>query len=107
MTESAEGRLEARDLRKVFRSRNGLRVTRLQAVRDVSFTIAARGDKVRDDHGNHLVNLQITFDAQFPGGAAGDSARDFLPTAMDKSHDWLCTVSRTVQLETPVEFRTA
>jgi peptide/nickel transport system ATP-binding protein len=41
MTESAEGRLEARDLRKVFRSRNGLRVTRLQAVRDVSFTIAA------------------------------------------------------------------
>lgn len=70
----------------------------------VSFTVHPRGDRVRDDQGNHLVNLQITFDARFPDGEAGDAAREFLPTAMAKSHDWLCTVARTVQLGAPIEF---
>ena len=69
------------------------------------FGINARGDKVRDDDGNHLVNIQLTFDAEFPEGEAGQAARDFLPNAMAKSRDRLCTVSRTVQLSTPVEFR--
>ena len=69
-----------------------------------SFTVHARGDKVRDDSGNHLTCVQVTFDARFPAGEEGEAARDFLPTAMAKSHDWLCTVSRTVQLGTPVEF---
>jgi uncharacterized OsmC-like protein len=69
-----------------------------------SFAINARGDKVRDDQGNHLVNLQVSFDARFPEGEAGDAARDFLPDAMAKSHDWLCTVSRTIQIGAPVEF---
>jgi putative redox protein len=71
----------------------------------LSFAVNARGDKVRDDEGNHLVNLQVTFNAEFPESEAGDAARDFLPTAMDKSHDWLCTVARTVHLGAPVEFR--
>jgi len=70
-----------------------------------SFTINSRGDKVRDDEGNHLINLQVTFDAQFPEGEEGDAARDFLPKAMAKSHDWLCTVTRTVELGPSVEFR--
>lgn len=69
------------------------------------FGINARADKIRDDDGNHLVNIQVTFDAEFPEGAEGQSARDFLPTAMAKSRDRLCTVSRTVQLGAPVEFR--
>lgn len=71
-----------------------------------SFHIEARGDKVRDAGGNHLVNLQITFDARFPDDAGGDAARAFLPTAMAKSRDWLCTVSRTIQLGAPVDYRT-
>lgn len=70
-----------------------------------SFTIESRGDKVRDDQGNHLINLQVTFDAQFPDDEGGDAAREFLPKAMAKSRDWLCTVARTVQLGEPVEFR--
>jgi len=70
-----------------------------------SFAINSRGDKVRDDEGNHLVNLQVTFHAQFAEGEAGDAAREFLPKAMAKSHDWLCTVTRTVELGPPVEFR--
>ena len=69
------------------------------------FGINARADKVRDDSGNHLVNIQVTFDTEFPDDEGGRAARDFLPTAMSKSHDRLCTVSRTVQLGAPVEFR--
>jgi uncharacterized OsmC-like protein len=69
------------------------------------FGLNARADKVRDDGGNHLVNIQITFDAEFPESDDGQTARDFLPKAMAKSHDWLCTVARTVQLGVPVEFR--
>jgi uncharacterized OsmC-like protein len=72
-----------------------------------SFTVHTRGDKVRDEGGNHLVNLQITFDAKFPDDEGGNAAREFLPKAMAKSRDWLCTVSRTVQLGTPVEYREA
>ena len=69
------------------------------------FGMNARADKVRDDSGNHLVNIQITFDAEFPEGESGQAARDFLPKAMAKSHDRLCTVTRTVELGEPVEFR--
>ena len=67
--------------------------------------VNARADKVRDDDGNHLVNIQLTFDAEFPEGEAGQSARDFLPKAMAKSRDRICTVSRTVQLGAPIEYR--
>ena len=69
-----------------------------------SFTIESRADKIRDDHGNRLVNVQLTFDAQFPADASGAKAREFLPKAMAKSRDWLCTVARTVQIGTPVQF---
>lgn len=69
------------------------------------FGVNARADKVRDDDGNHLVNIQLTFDAEFPEGEAGQAARDFLPKAMAKSRDRICTVSRTVQLGEPVEYR--
>lgn len=69
------------------------------------FGINARADKVRDENGNHLVNIQLTFDTEFPEGEAGQAARDFLPNAMAKSRDRICTVSRTVQLGAPVEYR--
>jgi uncharacterized OsmC-like protein len=66
------------------------------------FTVTATGDKIRDEHGNHLVNLTVTFDVTFPEGATGDAARAILPRAVKLSHDKLCTVSRTVELGTPV-----
>lgn len=69
-----------------------------------SFVVDARGDKVRDDDGNHLTNLRITFDVEFPEGDGGDAAREFLPRAIEMSRDRLCTVSRTVALPTDVEF---
>jgi uncharacterized OsmC-like protein len=72
-----------------------------------SFRVAVTGDKIRDEHGSRMVNLAITFDIRFAAGPDGDAARDVLPDAVAKSHDRLCTVSRTVQVGTPVANRIA
>jgi putative redox protein len=70
-----------------------------------SFQIVVDADKARDDGGNHLVNIQVTYRITFPAGADGDKARAILPEAVRHSHDRLCTVSRTVELPTPVATR--
>jgi putative redox protein len=79
-------------------------VTGRRATPDV-FEVTCEGEKVRDDHGNHLADLQVTFTVRFPEGEDGDRAREMLPRALQMSHDRLCTVSRTVQLSTPVTMR--
>jgi putative redox protein len=70
-----------------------------------SFRVTVTADKIRDDDGNRLTNLTVTFRITFPADA--DAARETLPRAVAQSHDRLCTVSRTVQLGTPVEDRIA
>jgi uncharacterized OsmC-like protein len=73
-----------------------------------SFVVHVTGDKVRDETGgNRLVNLAIQLRVTFPEGTAGDAAQEALPRAARMSHDRLCTVSRTVELGTPVDTRTA
>ena len=42
---------------------------------------------------------------RFPEGEDGDKARALLPDVVRKSHDRLCTVSRTVELGTPIADR--
>ncbi len=69
-----------------------------------SFEISAEGHKVRDDHGNHLVDLKVTVDITFPEGPDGDRAREMLPRAVQQTHDRICTVSRTVALGEPVDY---
>lgn len=71
-----------------------------------SFEVQSDGEKVRDEDGNHLQDIVVTFRVAFPEGDDGDRARDMLPKAVAMSHDRLCTVSRTVQLGTPVTMRT-
>lgn len=73
-------------------------------VEPVSFDLASEGTKVRDENGNHLTNIRVTFDLRFPEGETGDKARESIPRSIAQSHDRLCTVSRTVQLGTPVEM---
>jgi uncharacterized OsmC-like protein len=67
------------------------------------FDVEATGDKIRDDDGNRMTNLELTFRIRFPEGEAGDAARALLPDAVAKSHDRLCTVSRTVELGSPIK----
>jgi uncharacterized OsmC-like protein len=69
-----------------------------------SFDVHVEGEKVRDDDGNHLRNLRVVFDVTFPEGEAGDAARGVLQSAIERSRDRICTVSRTVALPTPVQM---
>jgi len=73
----------------------------------VEFTVEGAGDKVRDDAGNAMAGLEVTFTVRFPEGPDGDRAREMLPKAIAMSHDRLCTVTRTVVRGTPVETRQA
>lgn len=62
------------------------------------FEVQVDAEKVADEHGNHLKDIVITFRVTYPEGAGGDAARAILPDIVQKSHDRLCTVSRTVML---------
>ncbi|WP_062646256.1 OsmC family protein [Streptomyces maremycinicus] len=66
------------------------------------FTVTVTGEKVSDDFGNRMTDLAVTFSVRFPEGASGDRARTILPRAVTVSHDRLCTVSRTIEIGTPV-----
>ncbi|TWD84169.1 putative OsmC-like protein [Kribbella amoyensis] len=67
------------------------------------FGAVVTGDKIRDpEEGNRMENLKVEFTIRFPEGEDGDKAREALPRAVKMSHDRLCTVSRTVELGTPV-----
>ena len=79
-------------------------ITRKRAAAE-SFSVAASGHKVRDEHGNRLVNLSVTFDVVFPAGEGGDAAREVLPRSLEQTRDRLCTVGRTVQLGAPLDYR--
>ncbi|MGH3494062.1 MAG: OsmC family protein [Sciscionella sp.] len=69
------------------------------------FEVTVSGAKARDDQGNHLTDLDIAFVVGFPVGEAGDAARRVLPDAVRRSHERLCTVSRTVELPNTVTAR--
>jgi putative redox protein len=67
-----------------------------------SFQVTVDAEKVRDAQGNRLTDIVVTFRVGFPDGQDGDKARAILPEAVQMSHDRLCTVSRTVELGTPI-----
>lgn len=57
---------------------------------------------VRDESGNVLRDLHLSFRVRFPEGPEGDAARAALPRAVRASHDRTCTVSRTIEAGVPV-----
>jgi putative redox protein len=67
-----------------------------------SFEVVVEADKVRDDVGNILRDLRVTFRVAFPDGEDGDRAREILPKAARTSHDRTCTVGRTVEAATTI-----
>ena len=67
-----------------------------------SFAVDAGAEKIRDAGGNRLTDITVTFRVVFPSGEGGDKARALLPDAVRQSHERLCTVSRTVELGTPI-----
>jgi len=70
-----------------------------------SFEVRVEANKIRDEDGNRLTDIEVTFRIAFPAGEDGDAARAILPDVVKKSHDRLCTVGRTVELGTPITER--
>jgi putative redox protein len=67
-----------------------------------AFEVEVGADKIRDEAGNRMTNIEVTFRLAFPATGQGDEARAILPDVVRKSHDRLCTVGRTVITGTPV-----
>lgn len=72
-----------------------------------AFTVEVGAEKIRDALGSRLTDIAVTFHVSFPEGEGGDAARELLPGAVRRSHDSLCTVSKTVELGTPVSSTVA
>jgi uncharacterized OsmC-like protein len=70
-----------------------------------AFDIRVDATKVHDVMGNRLTDIELIFHIEFPEGKRGDDARSLLPQAVQRSHDRLCTVSRTVEIGTPIATR--
>ena len=66
------------------------------------FDVVAVADKVLDADGNHLSGITLDFRVTFPDSDEGRAAESVLARSVTMSHDRLCTVSRTVELGTPV-----
>ncbi|MCM0619066.1 OsmC family protein [Nocardioides bruguierae] len=71
-----------------------------------SLRARAEGHKIRDEQGNRMSDLQVTFDVAFPDGEAGDAARAVLERTVRMIEDRLCTVGRTVTVGDHVRYRT-
>lgn len=72
-----------------------------------SFEVQVIAEKVRDENGNRLRDPRLSFRVEFPDDSAGDTARDRLPEAVQRAHDRLCTVSRTIELPSVVQMSVA
>ena len=69
------------------------------------FQLNCSGQYTKDRHGNRLTGIEVDFDVEFPDTEGGVAAADVLEIAIRRSHDRLCTVTRTVELPTPVGAR--
>jgi putative redox protein len=81
---------------------DAITVKRSQPVR---FQVSCSGHTTRSAHGNHVTEIHVDFDVEFPDSEEGEAAEHVLEKAIRKSHDRLCTVTRTVELPTPVDAR--
>ena len=55
--------------------------------------------------GSRLVDLAVDFRIRFPDSEAGRAAEAVLVRAITASHDRICTVTRTVEVASPVTAR--
>ncbi len=72
-----------------------------------AFTLTSEGYKIRDELGNRMVDITVTFDPAFSDSEEGREADGVVERAMQQSHDRLCTVTRTVLNGTDVTFTRA
>lgn len=74
-------------------------------VEPISFDVDVNADRVKDADGNRADNIEVDFLVRFPEGEEGKRAQAKIDSAIAAAHDRMCTVSRTVELGTPVTMR--
>jgi uncharacterized OsmC-like protein len=72
-----------------------------------SFDVRISANKIRDEHGNRMVDILVRLEVDFPDTDEGRAALEVLPSAARRSRDRLCTVGRTVVVATPVTVEVA
>lgn len=72
-----------------------------------AFAAHAEGHKIRDEGGNRVTGITVTFEIEFPEGPEGDAARAVVPRTVQQVQDRLCTVGRTITVGDQVRYRTA
>lgn len=77
-------------------------VVTARRVEPVSFDVTVSAEVDHADGANRLTDIGIRFQLDFGQGPEADSARRVAPAAARVSHQRTCTVSRTVELGTPV-----
>lgn len=70
-----------------------------------TFDVDVTADRVHDDTGNRLDAIEVDFLVRFPDTDEGRRAQGLVEDAIKAAHERLCTVSRTVELGTPVAMR--
>ncbi len=68
------------------------------------FLVRAAGERIEEDGASRLAGVELEFELAFPEDAAGQDAAKLVPRLVQLSHDKHCTVSRTVEHQTPVTF---
>ncbi|MFC0581420.1 OsmC family protein [Micrococcoides hystricis] len=68
------------------------------------FVVKAEGDRVNEDGASRLSAVRLEFDIEFPHDEAGQKAADMIQRVVQLSHDKHCTVARTVEHQTQVDF---
>lgn len=69
-----------------------------------NFTVTSSGVRVDEDGAVRLDDIQVNFNVTFPATEDGAKAAGMVDRLIKLSHDKDCTVSRTVELPTKVEF---
>lgn len=71
------------------------------------FRVEASGHKITEERGGtRLKDLNLSFQLAFPDDEGGRKAAGLVDRLVALSHDKYCTVSRTVEHGTPVDFET-
>ena len=68
------------------------------------FDVTATADKIDEDGASRVDNVHLDFDLEFPVDEEGRKADARIERLVGLSHDKYCTVSRTVEHPTKVEF---
>lgn len=69
-----------------------------------TFLVHAEGAGIEEDGASRLSDVRLSFRIAFPGSREGQTAQSMVERLVQLSHDKNCTVSRTVELPTNVEF---